>query len=142
MRSRCCSERRAGRPAPGAGRCACPTPVPRDQGMVTAELAVVLPVLALVASLVVTLVAVAGDAARASDAARSGARSLSIGVDRDEILDRIGALAPEGAHVDISSDGTLVRVGVSAPPRRWGPLTLPAPDVTAVAALEPGVVLP
>ena len=110
--------------------------------MVTAELAVVLPVLALVTSLIVTLVAVAGDVARASDAARSGARSLSIGVDRDEILDRIRALAPAGASVDVSSDGTVVRVGVSAPPRHWGPLTLPAPDVAAVAALEPGVVVP
>lgn len=109
--------------------------------MVTAETAVVLPVLVLVISLLVTLVAVAGDAARASDAARSGARSLSIGEDRAETVERVEGLAPAGAAVDISSDGAVVRVRVRAPVRRWGPLPLPVPDVVAVAALEPGVVV-
>ncbi len=117
MRSRCCSERRAGRPAPGVGRCARPQPAPSDQGMVTAELAVVLPVLALVTSLIITLVAVAGDAARASDAARSGARSLSIGVDRDEILDRIRALAPAGTRPS-TSPATEPWCGSVCRPRR------------------------
>lgn len=108
--------------------------------MVTAEIAVILPVLVVVTSLLITLVGVAGDASRTSDAARSAARSLSVGTARAEVVDRVLGLAPAGARVEISSDGTLVRVRVSAPGRRWGPLTLPAPDATAVAALEPGIV--
>lgn len=133
MRSRSCSDARGRWSAPGVGRRR------DDTGMVTAELAVVLPVLALVTTLLVAIVGVAGDAARASDAARSGARSLSIGTPRDEIVARVLDLAPAGAAVDITSDGTLVRVSVQVPARRWGPIRLPAPDVTAVAVLEPGV---
>jgi hypothetical protein len=108
--------------------------------MVTAELAVALPVLAAVTSLLLTVVGAAGDVSRASDAARSGARAVSIGTTHAEVVENVLGLAPEGATVDISSDGTLVGVAVDAPPRRWGPLALPAPHVTAVAALEPGVV--
>lgn len=121
-----------GRPVGRAGR-------PRDSGMVTAELAVALPVLVAVTSLLITVVGAAGDVSRASDAARSGARAISIGTPRDEVVEKVLDLAPAGATIDISSDGTLVRVAVEAPPRRWGPVTLPAPDVAAVAALEPGM---
>ena len=133
MRSTSSSESTAGRPVGKAGR-------PGDSGMVTAELAVALPVLAAVTSLLITVVGAAGDVSRASDAARSGARAVSIGTPRSEVVTSVLGLAPEGAKVDFSSDGTLVRVAVTAPPRRWVPLTLPAPEVTAVAALEPGVV--
>jgi hypothetical protein len=133
MRSTSSYESTAGRPVGRTGR-------PGDSGMVTAELAVALPVLAAVASLLITVVGAAGDVSRASDAARSGARSISIGTPRAEAVDSVLRLAPAGATVDISSDGTLVRVTVMAPSRQWGPLTLPAPDVTAVAALEPGIV--
>ena len=121
-----------GRPVGRTGR-------PRDSGMVTAELAVALPVLVAVTSLLITVVAAAGDASRASDAARSGARAVSLGTAHAEVVEKVLGLAPTGATVDISSDGALVRVAVEAPPRRWGPLALPAPHVTAVAALEPGV---
>lgn len=133
MHSTSSSERTAGRPVGKAGR-------PSDSGMATAELAVALPVLVAVTSLLITVVGAAGDVSRASDAARSGARAVSIGTPRPAVVESVLGLAPEGATVDFSSDGTLVRVAVTAPPRHWGPLTLPAPAVTAVAALEPGVV--
>ncbi len=133
MRSTSSSEGTAGRPVGKTGR-------PGDSGMVTAELAVALPVLAAVTSLLIAVVGAAGDVSRASDAARSGARAVSIGTPRADVIERVLGLAPTGATVDISSDGTLVRVAVTAPPRQWGPFTLPAPDVTAVAALEPGIV--
>ena len=132
MRSTSSSESTAGRPVGKAGR-------PGDSGMVTAELAVVLPVLVAVTSLLITVVGAAGDVSRASDAARSGARAISIGTPRADVIESVLGLAPAGATVDFSSDGTLVTVAVTAPPRQWGPFTLPAPEVTAVAALEAGV---
>lgn len=133
MRSTSSSESTAGRPVGRIGRLG-------DSGMVTAELAVALPVLAAVTSLLVTVVGAAGDVSRSSDAARSGARAISIGTPRAEVVERVLGLAPSGATVDIVSDGTMVRVAVTTPPRRWGPLAFPTSHVTAVAALEPGVV--
>lgn len=135
MRSTCSSERGKVRPALRVGRTR-----RADSGMATAELAMALPALVAVVSLLLTVVHAASDASRVADAARSGARSASIGVSPELMQERVLALAPEGAGVDVVVDGSWVRVVVSAPPRRWGPLPLPQPVVTASAVLEPGVV--
>lgn len=136
MRSTSSSEDTTGRPVgttgrPGGGD---------DGGMVTAELAVALPGLVMVVSLLLSVVGVASDASRASEAARSAARAASIGTDADVVAEQAHELAPAGSAVRIWHEGVWVRVEVVSPARRWGPLTLPNPHVTAAALLEPGVV--
>ncbi len=126
------------RPAGVAGRYARADAEP-DDGMVTAELAMALPVLALVASLVCALVGLAADISRASDAARAAARSASIGNDRSEVVAAANRLVPAGSDVSVSVVDEWVQVAIGLPERRWGPLPLPAPTVTGAAPLEPGV---
>lgn len=120
------------RPAGWAGRTG-------DHGMVTAELAVALPALVLVISLLLAVVGVASDVSRAAEAARSAARGASIGTDISLVTEQAQQLAPPGATVRIWTDGPWVRVEVAAPARRWGPLTLPAARSTGAALLEPGL---
>ncbi|MCZ3386757.1 MAG: pilus assembly protein TadE, partial [Actinomycetia bacterium] len=110
-----------------------------DHGMVTAELAVALPALVLVISLLLAVVGVASDVSRAAEAARSAARGASIGTDISLVTEQAQQLAPPGATVRIWTDGPWVRVEVVAPARRWGPLTLPAARSTGAALLEPGL---
>ena len=110
-----------------------------DRGMATAELAMALPALVLAVSLLITIVGAASDASRLSEAARAGARSASIGTDRDIVIRQTQDLAPENSHLRLWVEGLWVRVEITAPGRKWGPLSLPAPTVTAAALLEPGV---
>lgn len=135
MRSTSSSERFVVRPARWAGR----TGAQSEQGMATAELAVALPVLVLVLSLLLTVVGVASDASRSYEAARSAARSASIGTPEAVVRSQAMKLAPEGAVLRIWTDGPWVRVEVAAPGRHWGPLPLPAARATGAALLEPGV---
>lgn len=107
--------------------------------MVTAELAAALPVLVLAVSLLLTVVGVASDASRTSEAARSAARAASIGTEESVVTAQALKLAPDGAAIRFWIDGPWVRVEVIAPGRHWGPLPLPAPRATAAALLEPGV---
>lgn len=107
--------------------------------MVTAELAAALPALVLTVSLLLTVVGVASDASRSSEAARSAARALAIGTAESVVQEQAMELAPEGAAIRVWSDGPWVRVEVVTPARRWGPLPLPAARATGAALLEPGV---
>lgn len=111
-----------------------------DRGMATAELAVALPALVLVVSLLVVVVGAASDASRASDAARAAARAASMGTQREVVVKQARQLAPDAAVVRLWVDGPWVRVEVSAAERHWGPVPMPAPRATAAALLEPGVV--
>ena len=103
--------------------------------MVTAETAVVLPVLLLVLAAVVSAVVVVGAHLRCVDAAREAARG--------EVEAQVRALAaraaPEGAVTAVVVAGGEVRVTVSArvPPLGVGPAV--AVGASAVARLEPGV---
>ncbi len=101
-----------------------------------------LPALVLVLSLLLSVVGAASDVSRASDAARSAARSASIGTADREVLDAAARLAPMGSEVSVAVRDEWVHVTVDIPPQRWGPLEIPAPTITAAAPLEPGLVVP
>jgi len=107
--------------------------------MATAELAVVLPALVLVVSLLLAVVGAASDASRTSDAARSAARAASVGTDEATVTAQAQRLAPDGASIRVWTDGPWVRVEVVAPARHWGPVPLPVPRTTAAALVESGV---
>ena len=108
--------------------------------MVTAETAVVLPVLLLVLAAVVAAVLVVGAQLRCVDAAREGARAAARGEDAAAVRALVARVAPDGASVTVAVAGGEVRVTVSADVAPLGPVELGV-DVaaTAVARLEPGV---
>ncbi len=108
--------------------------------MVTAETAVVLPVLLLVLAAVVAAVLVVGAQVRCVDAAREGARAAARGEDAAAVRALVARIAPDGAAVTVAVAGGEVRVTVSADVAPLGPVELGV-DVaaTAVARLEPGV---
>src|SRR3954447_16200226 len=107
--------------------------------MVTAQTAVVLPVLLLVLAAAVAAVTVVGAQLRCVDAAREGARAAARG-ERDAVVSRIvGALAPDGAVARVSGDPEEVRVTVTVHLAPLGPLPLRILlSAAAVAVREPG----
>jgi Flp pilus assembly protein TadG len=108
--------------------------------MVTAETAVVLPVLLLVLVAAVAAVTVVGAQLRCVDAAREGARAAARGEPHGTVLELAGRAAPAGAVVDVALDGDEVRVTVSAPVAPLGPEPLQVSlEAEAMALLEPGV---
>lgn len=112
----------------------------RDQrGAVTAEAAMVTPVLVLVAVTLCWLTALGVTQVRAVDAARETARALARGDDRVTALALGDQVAPEGARITVDEGDGLVRVTVEARVRPPGGLfVLPGFDAraTAVAARE------
>ncbi|RBY84290.1 pilus assembly protein TadE [Blastococcus sp. TF02A-26] len=109
--------------------------------MVTAETAVVLPVLLLVLAAAVSAVVVVGAHLRCVDAAREGARAAARGDDVAAVRAVVGRAAPEGATTAVVVEGDRVRVTVTAvvPPLGPVPFTVRV-SATAVAELEPGAV--
>ncbi|MFI9051706.1 TadE family type IV pilus minor pilin [Streptomyces sp. NPDC053427] len=86
----------------------------RDAGTVTAEAAVVLPVLvAVVAALVWGLMAVCARIA-CVDAAQAGARAAARSEPRAAVIRAARGAAPRGARVELAREGDLVRVRVAA----------------------------
>ncbi|WP_354641339.1 TadE family type IV pilus minor pilin [Kitasatospora camelliae] len=79
----------------------------------TAETAVVLPALVLLAAMLMWAVVVASDQIRCVDAARVGARSAARGEPDAEAVAR--AAAPAGAVIGLAQDAETVRVTVDAP---------------------------
>jgi len=110
--------------------------------MVTAELAMALPALVLVLSLLLAVVALASNVSRASDAARSAARAASIGTAENEVLAAAARLVPPDSQLSLAVHEEWVYVTVDIPAQRWGPIELPVPTVSAAAPLEPGLVAP
>lgn len=114
-------------------------PVPRgDRGLVTAELATVLPVLVLLLAVVLSAVSVAGARVRVQDAAREAARAAARG--DDAAARQLAQQEAPGVAVTITSgDGQVTAVARLRAHllASW----LPAVTVTerAVAALEPDV---
>jgi hypothetical protein len=106
--------------------------------MVTAELAVALPAVALVLVLGSSAVATVADQVRCVDAARAVVRSAARGDARDEALAIGRRLAPAGAVLEVRTGPSLVEASVrSRPPAplRWlGSRASPHAD--AVAARE------
>ena len=108
--------------------------------MVTAETAVVLPVLLLVLAGAVAAVTVVGAQLRCVDAAREGARAASRGDDVAAVRALVLRAAPDGMAVSVAHDGADVRVVVSGRVPALGPIPLDVEvSAEAVARLEPGV---
>jgi hypothetical protein len=113
-----------------------------ERGAVTAETAVVLPVLVLIAIALAWLVAFGVSQVRVVDAARETARALARGEDPDVALALGRQVAPDGADLRVSTEGGTVRVVVTAEVRGPGGILgfVPGFDAhaEAVAAQEPG----
>jgi Flp pilus assembly protein TadG len=112
----------------------------RDAGMVTAETAVVLPVLLVVLAAAVWVLAAVAGQLRCVDAARAAARAAARGDAPPAVTAAAREVAPAGARVQVQVSGTQVRVLVRAEVRPFGPVAgrLPAVLVAgrAVALVE------
>jgi Flp pilus assembly protein TadG len=107
--------------------------------MVTAETAVVLPVLLVVLAAAVAAVTVVGAQMRCADAAREGARAAARGEDPGTVTALVRRVAPEGARIEVAEGGGRVRVTVSARVVPLGPLPVAVRvNADAVALPEPG----
>lgn len=108
--------------------------------MVTAEAAVVLPVLVFVLAAALAAVSVVTAQMRCADAAREGARAAARGESDAAIQDIAASSAPAGSAVSVTRDGdrAIVEVRASVP---LFPGLGPSMTVTdsATAALEPGL---
>ena len=90
-----------------------------DAGYVTAESAVVLPVLVLFTAMLLWGLLAATAQIRCVDAARAGARAAARSEPKDAVLAVTGTAAPHGARIALRREGDLVRVRVTA--RSVGP---------------------
>lgn len=111
----------------------------KDAGMVTAETAAVLPVLALLLAFGLWSISAVGAQLRCIDAAREAARAAARGESQDEVRSDALAAAPVHAAVSVFPASTQVRVVIRAPVGlhvRWFPSIVVSGS--AVAALEPG----
>ncbi|MER7810527.1 TadE family type IV pilus minor pilin [Streptomyces sp900116325] len=95
-----------------------------DRGAVTAEAAMVIPVLALFALALVWALMAASAQIRCVDAARAGARAAARSEPEEQVLAAARSAAPDRARVDLERAGELWRVRVAAPTPGPGPLTL------------------
>jgi len=84
-----------------------------DAGSVTAETAVLLPTLVLVAAALAWLVGVGVAQVQCVDAARDAARALARAETREVATELARRAAPEGARVSLGQDGGLVQVEVT-----------------------------
>jgi len=95
----------------GDGRRAAPTQGMR--GSVTAETALVIPVLVGVAGLLLWLLAAGVSQVRCIDAARDAARALARDEPEPRVLAAAREMAPKGAVVDVDRVGDAVQVRIS-----------------------------
>ncbi|MFJ5675210.1 TadE family type IV pilus minor pilin [Streptomyces sp. NPDC093097] len=89
-------------------------PGARDAGFVTAEAAVVLPVLVAVAAALIWGLLAACARIACVDAARAGARAAARQEPPAQVLAAARAAAPRGARIAVAREGDLVRVRVEA----------------------------
>ncbi|MET8677299.1 TadE family type IV pilus minor pilin [Streptomyces sp. NPDC004647] len=95
-----------------------------DGGYVTAEAAVVLPVLALFAMVLFWGLMAAAAQIQCVDAARAGARAAARSEPRGAALTAARSAAPHGARIGLDRQGDLVRVRVEASTPGPGPLSV------------------
>lgn len=108
-----------------------------ERGTVTAELALGLPVVALVLVAVLTLAAASTAQMRALDAARAGARAVAIGEQGPAVSAAVAHVGGPEAELSLAHEGEWVRVTVTRPVAGgWlsGPLRATG---TAAAWVEP-----
>jgi hypothetical protein len=115
----------------------------RDEtGAVTAEAAVVIPVLVLFALGLAWLVALGATQVRALDAARETARAVARGEDPATSIGLGRRVATSGARIAVRDEGATIVVSVDAPVRGPGGIFGFLPTyharAEAVAAAEPG----
>ena len=112
----------------------------RDRGFVTAEAAVVLPVLVLFSMGLVWALFVAAAQIQCVDAARAGARAAARQDPPGAVAAVARGAAPSGAEVTVSREGDLVRVEVVAQPPGFGRFTVDvAHEAVALAEETVGV---
>ncbi|MFG3409683.1 TadE family type IV pilus minor pilin [Streptomyces sp. NPDC048142] len=95
-----------------------------DRGAVTAEAAVVIPVLVGFAMALLWALMAASDQIRCVDAARVGARAAARSEPEAVVLEAVREAAPHGARVEVGRAGDLWRVRVEAPTPGPGLLAL------------------
>lgn len=112
----------------------------RDRGSVTAETAVLLPVLLVVLAAAVWVLACLSAQLGCVDAARAGARDAARGETAEVVRATAQRLAPPGAVVVAEGHGDTVEVRVTAQVRPFGSVLRVLPTVTvsgrATAAVE------
>ncbi|WP_170222222.1 TadE family type IV pilus minor pilin [Embleya hyalina] len=105
----------------------------------TAETAVVLPVLVVLTAVLTAGIGAAAAQIRCVDAAQAGARALARGEPTEVAVARASAAGPVGARTGVSGGDGLVRFRVSAevgvPGAAWAGVTFHV-EHTAVAAVE------
>lgn len=113
-----------------------------ESGAVTAEAAVVIPVLVLFALGLAWLVALGAAEVRALDAARETARAVARGEDTTTSIGLGRRVATAGAQIVVRDEGETIEVTVVAPVRGPGGIFAFLPTyharASAVAAEEPG----
>ncbi|PRY59497.1 hypothetical protein BCF74_10987 [Knoellia remsis] len=88
----------------------------REDGMVTAEIAVAMPALLLVTTIALSAVGAVTDQLRCVDAARTGARLLARGEPVERVRTEVAGQAPAGATVQVRVMPDDVTVTVTADP--------------------------
>ncbi|MGI5165999.1 TadE family type IV pilus minor pilin [Spirillospora sp. CA-253888] len=115
-------------------------PVRRDRGMVTAEIALALPVLVLITTVCLWGVSVASVHLACADAARSGARAAARGEALTAVRAFVAEAVPAGATITVHRDAETSRVEITT--RVRAPVAAGLPPLTvhaqAIAATEPG----
>ncbi|MEJ7689539.1 MAG: TadE family type IV pilus minor pilin [Nocardioidaceae bacterium] len=109
-----------------------------DQGTVTAEAAIVLPLVAAFALVLVWMISVGIAQVQVVDAARDAARALARGDDEAAAMQAADRTAPGHAVVSSSRTGDTVTVTVSSHQDAPSWLLVPLPDLTldATATVE------
>lgn len=93
-----------------------------DAGMVTAETAVVLPVIVVILAAMIGAISAVAAKISCTDAAREGARAAARGDSTSEIVTSARRLAPRGAAIEVSLSETDATVVVSVQVRPLGRL--------------------
>lgn len=96
----------------------------RDRGAVTAEAAVVIPVLVTFVMALLWVLAAAADQIRCVDAARAGARAAARSEPEAAVLAAARETAPRRARVEVGRAGDMWHVRVEAPTPGPRPLSL------------------
>ncbi|HEY7043310.1 MAG TPA: TadE family type IV pilus minor pilin [Nocardioidaceae bacterium] len=107
-------------------------------GSVTAEAAIVLPIMAAFALTLIWMISVGIAQIQAVDAARDAAREIARGGDVDAATARARVTAPADARVDIdrSAGEAVVTVSFTAKPPRWLFVPLPPVGISASSSVE------
>jgi hypothetical protein len=107
-----------------------------DRGFVTAESAVVLPVLVMFAMALVWGLLVVAAQIQCVDAARMGARAAARQDPPDAVVEVARESAPRGARVTVSREGDQVRVTVVAKPPALHGLSFEVQEEAVASAEE------